>query len=429
MRARLDMQFLNNSLICPSGRSQIEFTDEGGVRGMYVLVSAANPGQGTYYLRYKDNTGKTCHQKIGRTSDITLAEARKKAKTLKSEINLGADPRAEAKARKEVPTFDQLWEQYESYAKPRLRSFDRYEQLYRIRIKGKFGKMRLNQISRHMVQLFHTELLAEGLAPATCDHHLKLMKHMFNLAHDWSLFDGPNPVSRAKMANADNKVEHYLDHAELERLLTVLRTDENRPVCLIAMYLLSTGARLNEALSAKWCNVDIDNRVWRIPASNSKSKHIRSVPLNDSALDVLKQLDTKGQFEYLFINKQTGQPYTTIMKVWTRLRNKAGLPHLRAHDLRHNFSSMLVSSGRTLYELQRILGHANPVTSQRYGHISSAALQDASNSASKIIMGAMESSMQQRIQAVAVETVPALASPALAQIKLAPPELAEAKAA
>lgn len=85
----------------------------------------------------------------------------------------------------------------------------------------------------------------------------------------------------------DNRVERYLEEAQLQRLVTVLRTDANRPVCDIALFLQSTGARLNEALSATWNQIDRDNRVWRIPATNSKSKKIRAVPLNDSALEVL----------------------------------------------------------------------------------------------------------------------------------------------
>ena len=85
---------------------------------------------------------------------------------------------------------------------------------------------------------------------------------------------------------------------ELDRLLTVLRTDSNRPVCLIALFLLSTGARLNVGLTAQWQHVDREHRVWRIPASNSKSKKVRSVPLNDSAIEVLGQLDTEKSFEY-----------------------------------------------------------------------------------------------------------------------------------
>ena len=155
-----------------------------------------------------------------------------------------------------------------------------------------------------------------GLAPATCDHHMKLLKHALNLAIDWGVLTEKNPAARVPLFNRDNKVEHYLDDAQLERLLTVLRTDENRPVCQIAMFLLSTGARLNEALSATWSQIDRENRVWRILAINSKSKRMRSVPLNDSALDVLAQLDTEGKFDHVFINKETKKPYTTIAKVW-----------------------------------------------------------------------------------------------------------------
>jgi len=122
---------------------------------------------------------------------------------------------------------------------------------------------------------------------------------------------------------------------------------------------------------------------------NAKGKRVRSVPLNDAAIDIiLKQLeDTKG-YDYLFINHQTGLPYTTVMKVWTRLREKAGLPHLRLHDLRHSFASFLVNSGRTLYEVQQILGHSQSIVTERYAHLSTKTLQAASNSASVMIKAA-----------------------------------------
>lgn len=79
----------------------------------------------------------------------------------------------------------------------------------------------------------------------------------------------------------------------------------------------------------------------------------------------------------------------TIYKVWCRLHSDAGLPHLRLHDLRHQYASMLVNSGRTLYEVQQILGHSEPSETQRYAHLSTKSLQDAANSASDIISGAM----------------------------------------
>lgn len=126
--------------------------------------------------------------------------------------------------------------------------------------------------------------------------------------------------------------------------------------------------------------------MWRIPARNSKSKRPRSVPLNDSALHVLKRLTTKGEFDHCFVNRKTKQPLTTIMKVWSRLRKKAGLPHLRLHDLiRHNYASLLVNDGRTLYDVQQLLGHSDPRVTQRYAHLSAKQLQEAANSASVLI--------------------------------------------
>ncbi len=386
---KITQNFITNDLHCPEGKNRIEYCDA-EVPGLLIEVRATCQGSGTYYLRYKNEAGKTSYQKLGLTSIIGLTDARKQAKTLKAQIALGSDPSAEKKARKAVPTFSEFFEEhYLPYVKPRKRSWKRDDELYRLRIKKVFGHVRLNQISRQQIQSFHTDLLDEGLAPATCDHHIKLLKHALNLAIDWELLTEKNPVSRVPLFAVDNKVEHYLDDGELEKLLTVLHTDENRPVCLIALFLISTGCRLNEVLSARWQQVDRVNRVFRVDAINSKSKRVRSVPLNDSALEVLGQLDTEGKFEHLFINKQTEQPYTTIMKVWARLRSKAGLPHLRIHDLRHQFASFLVNSGRTLYEVQQLLGHSDAKVTQRYAHLSSKTLQDAANSASVAMKDSM----------------------------------------
>src|SRR5512136_87918 len=85
---KISQQFINNELHCPDGNTRIEYCDS-DLPGLYIEVRTTRQGQGTYYLRYKDSTGKTCHQKIGRTTDMTLADARKKAKTLKAEIALG----------------------------------------------------------------------------------------------------------------------------------------------------------------------------------------------------------------------------------------------------------------------------------------------------------------------------------------------------
>jgi len=380
---KLNQAMFPQVLQCPAGTSRLELCDA-DLPGLYIEIRATSPGQGTFYLRYKDATGKTCHKRIGSTADISLADARKQAKVTKGEIASGINPKGEPK--KVMLTYDSFFtDEYLPYVTPRKRSWKRDEELYRLRIKKVFGDKKLDAITRQEIQSFHTALLAEGLAPASADHHVKLIRQSLNLAIEWDMLD-KNPAAKVPLFNVDNKVEHYLDDEQLGRLLAVLR-DPNSPrsVCQIALFLLSTGARLNEALSAKWGDIDQATRVWRIPATVSKSRKIRVVPLNDSALEVLAELDTEGQFEHLFVNRQTGKPYTTIMKVWSRLRQKAGLPFLRIHDLRHMYASFLVNSGRTLYEVQACLGHSDPKVTMRYSHLSSKSMQEAANSASVAI--------------------------------------------
>ena len=87
----------------------------------------------------------------------------------------------------------------------------------------------------------------------------------------------------------------------------------------------------------------------------------------------------KNNVSALELKRHLGVRYKSawLMKVWTRLRNKAGLPHLRLHDLRHSYASFLVNSGRTLYEVQQILGHSDAKVTERYAHLSSKTLQEA----------------------------------------------------
>ncbi len=259
--------------------------------------------------------------------------------------------------------------------------------MFRLRIKEPFGRMKLNEVSRKQVQLFHNRLLTDGLKPASADHYLKLMRRAWNLAVEWEVLDS-SPLTRLQLFNPDNRMENYLSPEQLDKLVTVLRTAPPRTVCHVALFLLTTGARLNEALRATWDQIDKETRVWRIPASNSKSKRIRSVPLNDAALEVLGQLGTEGHFDNLFINTRTRKPLVNVHKVWGRLRAQAGMEWLRIHDLRHSYASFLVNSGRTLYEVQQILGHSDAKVTERYAHLSTKTLQEAANTASVIIQGA-----------------------------------------
>jgi integrase len=84
----------------------------------------------------------------------------------------------------------------------------------------------------------------------------------------------------------------------------------------------------------------------------------------------LDQLDTEGTYAYLFLNPRTGKPYVSVHKIWHKLRQEAGLPHLRNHDLRHQYASFLVNEGYSQYTVQQALGHSDPKVTQRSSHMS-----------------------------------------------------------
>jgi len=77
----------------------------------------------------------------------------------------------------------------------------------------------------------------------------------------------------------------------------------------------------------------------------------------------------------------------SIFYSWDSARNSAGLPDVRIHDLRHTFASFLVNAGRTLYEVQHLLGHTQIKTTQRYSHLSHDTLLDATNSVNSALGG------------------------------------------
>ena len=361
-----------------------------------------------YYLRFKSpETNKTAYKSLGHLMEISLAEARKRAVAEKAALKINGDPRGAKKVKSGSITVTDLFEKHLfPHTLSRKRSHSRDKEMYDLRIKKAFGSKRLCDMTRREVQVFHTQLLEEKLAPATCDHYVKLMRAAFNHAVRWELME-KNPLSGIRLYSVDNRIENVPDQESLGRLLKILQTDKNRPVCLIALYLLATGARLSEALNAKWAMTDRENRVWRIPASTSKSKRIRSVPLSDAAMDVINQLQTEGKYDYLFVNVETGKPYTNIHKAWHRMRLKAGLPTLRLHDLRHCNASWMVSSGISLFVVQEILGHSDPKVTMRYSHVANQTKLDASNTASAIIKASMPVAVDASPEAKASSEVPA----------------------
>jgi integrase len=393
MVIKLTQQYVNNCLKVPYGMGHIEITDE-DTTGLYIDVAAKSAGVGAYYFRKRINK-QLRRFPLGSTTSISLAEARSKVLTLRDQIAKGMYAAGSPNvAQVKEPTLDAFfYGKYLAAIKARNRTWEDSVKRYELRLKPRFGHLALSAITRADLEDLHLGLKAQGLAGATADHFLQLAKTILAKAVDAELIE-VNVASKISLFREDNKVQRFLSPQELKRLVTVLRAKKGCVVCQVALFLLATGARLNEALSATWGQFNLEGRVWQIPAANSKSKRMRAVPLNDSAMEILAQLqlvrlDSEDREEHLFVSTRTGQPVKFVHKTWQNLKKEAGIENLRIHDLRHSHASLLAAQGQSLLMIQSILGHQQPSTTMRYAHLSQASLLTASNAASRAIEEAM----------------------------------------
>lgn len=153
--------------------------------------------------------------------------------------------------------------------------------------------------------------------------------------------------------------------------------DPLEPMALVA---LNTGVRWGTLVSLRWLNVDLAHGTLYIDADSTKAEAAQTLPLNSSALDVLKKWrgEAPGAAPVsLVFPAPAGGMFYNVNKAWYRLLADSGLGHLRWHDLRHTFASQLVIAGIPLNTVRELLGHKNIKTTLRYAHLAPQGLRAA----------------------------------------------------
>lgn len=353
------------------------------LRGFLLELRAS--GRASWYFRYRDAQRKIRLCRIGTFPEVSLADARAKAYEMRTLLREGGDPKTERLRFSEFPTFAEFANQhYLPFAKVRKRSWQIDENLLRNHLTPRFGAKRLNRISRAEVVAMQQEVFAKGYAAATCNRLLILLKFMLNCAIRWEILpEGGNPCVGVSLLADHGARERYLSAAEVQALFAELTHNPNQQVCKIIHLLLLTGARKREILNARWECIDFERQMLTVPLS--KSGRPRHIPLSDGAIALLRSVPRDEDVPWVFFNRKTGKPLVTIFNAWKTIRRRAGLEALRLHDLRHSFASFLVNSGRSLYEVQRLLGHHDPKVTMRYAHLSPSALIEAANVVSGVL--------------------------------------------
>ena len=190
---------------------------------------------------------------------------------------------------------------------------------------------------------FVGELKKAGLKTPTIRRYLSTLSSLFSFA-ERSGWLAQNPILRfdkRSLPEARPRTR-FLSRDEYRRLLGS-PGPYLRPLIEMAV---ETGMRLEELLSLKWEQVDLERREVRLVVT--KSNRPRVVPLSERAVAVLVAMGgNPGASPYVFINSAKGERYRTIQRGFRSACRRAGLEDLRFHDLRHTFASWAVQSELT----------------------------------------------------------------------------------
>lgn len=375
-------------LSIPEGKKKISVTDL-HTRGLQYELRLNG---GFFSFRYSSLHGQRSIP-IGKYGVVTIADARNRALTFARMVALGQDPLHLKQEQRNCMTLVNFFtEKYLPFAKVNKRSWKSDVSLFSNHIQPTLGRIKINQITASQIREFLYLKISTGLAKGTANRMLYLISRMFNLTIDWNLTNlKQNPAKGIKSFEENNKIERYITPQQAVALNRSLNESENASLKFIVALLLVTGARKQEALKAHWQDIDLNAKVWRIPVS--KSGKVRYIPLSETAyffLQLIQQhnrkiLGSKAEAcPYVFPNPKTLKPFTSFFYSWHTARCKAGLPDLRIHDLRHTFASTLVNQGVPLYEVQKLLGHSQIRTTERYAHLSQSKLQESSGIAGKV---------------------------------------------
>ena len=289
--------------------------------------------------------------------------------------------------------YYQTW--LESYVSTHTKAstFAAYETAYRVHLLPFLGEADIREITREQLKRFIYEKLNAGLAHNSIKGYLAPLSEMFNHAIEDGHLER-NPCVRILRTPRKEKGEQQnkMDFLTREELTVLLETCQKYfPVHYPFILLLArTGLRIGEAVALQWSALDFHSRFIEVKLNwvdgkltTPKNSRRRRVDMSKRLAETLttlhlerkKQTLREGWNEvppWVFIS-QVGtmlNPDNFRRRVWAKLLERAGLRHIRIHDLRHTFASLLIQQGESLAYVKEQMGHYSiRVTVDTYGHL------------------------------------------------------------
>ena len=182
------------------------------------------------------------------------------------------------------------------------------------------------------------------LANATKNRYRSFIMRAFSMAYKSGWIDRTPHVPSMR----EPKVRvRWIEKHQARILIDNLRSDWMKAVCSFA---LLTGARKGRYF-LRWANVDLRRKVAVIAAEDAKSGKAGPLPLNDEAVEILRNMPRDCEYPFAYRGRKADQ--ISRSEFATALR-KSGIEDFRFHDLRHTWASWHVQNGTPLMTLKEL---------------------------------------------------------------------------
>jgi integrase len=324
-------------------------------------------GAKSYFLKYRTHGGRQRWLTLGAHGPLTPDQARAKALREKAAIGEGSDPSGERQRKRRESTVAEVADRYLSEhvaAHNKASTAAEARRIVETRIKRELGAIKITDLTRADIKAWHQAMSA---TPYEANRALAYCSKMLNLAAmDWQL-RADNPSIGIKRF-PERKRERFFSDDELAKIGEALSAaeqagSESPGFILLVRLLATTGMRLGEVLELLWSDIDLPGRAIRLRDAKSGA---RTVHLGAAAVSVLDSVEDKCGYVIRGLDPAKPLSINSAEKRWHRLRDRAGIPNGRLHDLRHTAGTFAALAGGSAFVVRDLLGHKTLAMTGRY---------------------------------------------------------------
>ena len=334
--------------------------------GMYLLINA----NGSKYWRMKYRfAGKEKMLSIGVYPDVSLADAREKRSEARKILSAGGDP---GEVKKEEKIAQQMSQKntFEAIAREwHQTKADRWSLRYREEIIDTFEKDIFPRTGRRPIvdikPMDWLEILRR-LEKRGALEKMRKVRQRCNEVYRYAIVTGRaeyNPVSDLATALATPKKTHFpfLTVEELPHFLKDLAGYTGSIITKTATQIIMlTGVRTQELRFARWEDIDVEKKLWEIPAEVMKMKRPHIVPLSEQVIALFAQLEPISRHHPLvFIGRNDPRKPISKESINQVIELLGYKGRLTGHGFRHTMSTILHEQGFNSALIETQLAHVD----------------------------------------------------------------------